>query len=144
MELFNFKKLMLVLIISMVTFYLVAETLAEPPSNYYEEGAGTEAYPFLISNLANLRWLSETPRYWGSPIFNDGVKNPFYFLQTADIDAYETREWYSGRGFFPIGLHTSLTVQGAESEFYGHYYGDGFKIQKIGRASCRERVSCSV
>jgi len=94
---------------------LTAQTIAEPPSNFDDPTAGTEENPFLISNLANLRWLSETPIYWGSVA--DSLK--YYFLQTDDIDAGETTEhrWYS------IGVYSN--------PFHGYYDGNNKKIENI-------------
>ena len=81
---------------------LLAETLAEAPSNFHDEDAGSEENPFLIANLANLRWLSETPAVWRDKV--TGIDNylGYHFLQTADIDTAETRYWQDGRGFHPI------------------------------------------
>ena len=43
---------------------LYCQTIAIPPSNYDDPDAGTESNPYLISNLANLRWLSEESDDW--------------------------------------------------------------------------------
>ena len=95
---------------------LISQTSPAQPSNYHDLDAGTEANPYLISNLANLRWLSETLSVWGSY----GI--PTYFKQTADIDADETRQWNNGYGFSPIGM---------VGHFYGHYDGQGFSISDL-------------
>jgi len=115
--------LMILLMILSVTMF--AQTVAEPPSNYDEPDAGTEQNPYLIANLANLRWLSETVTHFGS------VSGPnTYFLQTADIDASETIGWNDGRGFKPIGgivggLWTDYTF------FKGNYDGTNFIISNL-------------
>ena len=68
------KKLFFIVLITFMFFTIhniSAETLAERPSNFHDVDAGSENNPFLIANLANLRWLSETPSVWGS---NTGFK----------------------------------------------------------------------
>lgn len=72
------------------------------------EGSGTPSTPYLISNLNNLFWLS----------LNRQV-NYYYFLQTNDINASETANWYQGKGFSPI------------HGFKGHYNGNNFNIYNL-------------
>lgn len=69
---------------------VLAETVAQPPI-----GNGTDQ-PYQISNLAELRWVSETPTSWD--------KN---FVITANIDATETSTWNGGLGFSPVGHSTN-------------------------------------
>ena len=105
------------------------------PSNYSEPNAGTEGNPFLISNLGNLRWLSETPEAWGS----EDVK--LYFLQTADIDASDTANWNEGEGFSPIALWMyerttnsetgEVKINGTANPFFGNYDGNHFAIYNL-------------
>ena len=128
------KKLMKCLMMITILFMsisLMSETVAQPPSNYETEGAGTENNPFLISNLANLRWLSETKKYWGSPAFNNGHFLPYYFLQTANINASETKEWNEGGGFKSIGTPSMYGAASLETEFTGHYNGNGYMISDL-------------
>jgi hypothetical protein len=75
-------------------------------------GTGTLTNPYLIGNLANLRWLSETPSAWSS-----------HFRQTADIDATETRFWDGGTGFVSIGTDAT--------PFNGVYDGGNFTIRNF-------------
>ncbi|MCL2062939.1 MAG: T9SS type A sorting domain-containing protein [Candidatus Cloacimonetes bacterium] len=129
------KNFFFVFVIAMVfyvgLFSLHTETLAEPPSNFHEENAGSEENPFLIANLANLRWLSETRSVWGDFTFDliTGeliVLGKNYFLQTADIDASETKVWHGGIGFVPIG-RSSPTLR----LFIGEYDGNHFSINNL-------------
>lgn len=55
-------------------------------------GQGTKASPYLITSLANLKWLSNDSSAWDAT-----------FKQTADIDASKTKTWNNGKGFIPIG-----------------------------------------
>ena len=126
------KRFIAILILCLLGFFLgqtlFCETLAEPPSNFHDPDVGARENPFLISNLANLRWLSETPDVWRPMIYwdadlGDYVTERFHFLQTADIDATETMNWNQGRGFEPIG--------NSRNTFYGWYNGNYFKISNL-------------
>jgi len=55
-------------------------------------GDGSESSPYEISNLDELRDLSEIELLWASN-----------FIQTANIDASESAMWNNGAGFSPIG-----------------------------------------
>jgi hypothetical protein len=119
------------ILIVLIHTFLFGETVATPPSNYHTEGAGTQANPFLICSLANLRWLSETLKYWGSGAFNGSKVIPYYFLQTNDIDATETTLWNNGIGFSPIGTVNTTASVNHSTEFFGIYDGSGFKIKNL-------------
>jgi len=121
------KKIMkvgLVIILLIMSVVLMSETVAEPPSNFSEPGAGLSVdNPYLISNLANLRWLSETMSAWGT------ATRRFHYLQTADIDATETRHWNQGAGFSPIGYgHHEEYLR---RHFMSNYDGGGYTISNL-------------
>jgi len=106
-------------------FALTRTTTAQPPSNLNAPGAGlSEENPLLISNLANLRWLSENESMWGNPWVASSIKR--YFLQTADIDASETITWNEGTGFSPIGQ----SLYEPWRPFSSNYDGGNFVITK--------------
>lgn len=65
------------------------EVTGEKPS----DGDGTQQYPYQIENISHLRWLSEDVH-----LFN------CYFIQTADIDAVDTKNWNDGSGFYPLEM----------------------------------------
>jgi len=80
-------------------------------------GKGTVADPYQISNLVDLRFLSENNSIWSN-----------YFIQTADIDASATSAWNddgSGgyNGFSPIG-------DGVHN-FTGSYNGQSHTISNL-------------
>ncbi|MEQ9090071.1 MAG: GLUG motif-containing protein [Balneola sp.] len=75
-------------------------------------GSGTEADPFQISNLNHLRIVSADTSYWNN-----------HLIQTADIDASETLNWDSGRGFSPIGS--------SSHPFTGSYNGQEHSISNL-------------
>ncbi|GHU94092.1 hypothetical protein FACS1894156_1870 [Bacteroidia bacterium] len=93
-------------------------------------GNGTAGNPYQIANLANLRWLSETQSVWSG---NN------HFIQTANIDAAETRTWnqvpaitspdYPAHyeGFKPIGNDPG----DAGTAFSGTYNGKGHIISNL-------------
>ena len=82
----------------------------------FSGGNGSESSPYQIATLADLRFLSENNVYWDS-----------CFVQTADIDASETRNWnISGSDtlvFSPIGT--------PDNKFTGSYYGQGYSINNL-------------
>ena len=120
--------LMIIFIGCFLVQTLFGETLAEPPSNFHESNAGSEENPFLISNLANLRWLSETPEVWVMLDYvdpdNNYIEKRYFFSQTDDIDATESITWNSGNGFQPIG-------SGFNNAFWGRYNGNDFMITNL-------------
>ena len=116
----------------LVSITLVAQTTPEPPDNYNEIDAGTEQNPYLISNLANLRWLSECPEDWW---IDDDTQ--IHVQQTADIDATETSSWNNGTGFIPIG-HPS-GVSNYWEYFVGVYDGCGFIISNLYISATNEK-----
>jgi len=75
-------------------------------------GGGTEADPYMITNLENLYWISANQSAWSS-----------FFIQSADIDAAVTQTWNSGEGWGPIG-NSSI-------KFTGSYNGKGFAISNL-------------
>ena len=75
-------------------------------------GSGTEADPYRIKTLGNLRWLMENADQWDK-----------YFIQTADIDALETDTWDHNNGFSPIGYSAY-----GHNGFKGNYNGKGHTI----------------
>jgi subtilisin-like proprotein convertase family protein len=75
-------------------------------------GTGTTTDPYQVANLTDLKWISEHSGAWSS-----------VFVQTADIDAYETRNWNSGQGFSPVGNSTT--------NFTGSYDGQGHNITDL-------------
>ena len=125
-------KSIFILIVMFVIFFMMnismfAETNAELPENFYEYNSGSAENPFMISNLGNLRWLSETEEFWG----NDD--NQYFFIQTADIDATETKLWNFGSGFSPIG-HASITTPPIiveRNDFRGNFNGNNFLISNL-------------
>jgi hypothetical protein len=122
---------MLLLLVPIAVYAM--ETVAIPPSNYSDVNSGTAENPYLISDLPNLRWLSETRSVWGSDT------QRFYFKQTANIDATETRNWNNGQGFSPIGdglFPITFRLRNTDSDvvvnyFIGDFDGNNFTIRNL-------------
>ncbi|MCL2064008.1 MAG: T9SS type A sorting domain-containing protein [Candidatus Cloacimonetes bacterium] len=137
----NFKTILYIVVTMLCFCFLNAETIAEQPSNYNDPDAGTEANPYLISNLANLRWFSENYEDWYINRYT-----PVYLIQTDNIDASETRFWNNMNGFQPIG---QLTSPFHIRVFVGVYNGAGHVISNLyalrnGYASLFEYIESSI
>lgn len=90
-------------------------------STSFAGGSGSQGDPYLISNAAELAYLSK--------IFSDGTGyNNYsgkYFKQTADINL-SAHYWY------PIGASDSIdTSNNNYSNFVANYDGDGFSVSGI-------------
>ena len=118
------KKIIIIVLFLCILQVVYCETEAVQPQNFNESSAGTEENPFIIENLANLRWLSETSAVWGDSL------TTFYFIQVANIDAAETISWNNGEGFYTIGI----TFTGEFPDyvrFYANYDGQGHCINNL-------------
>ncbi|MCX6304051.1 MAG: T9SS type A sorting domain-containing protein [Bacteroidetes bacterium] len=62
-------------------------------------GSGTTLDPFQIANLNNLNWLMSHSTYWNR-----------CYVQTADINAAQSRNWDGGNGFSPIGNYSDTSI----------------------------------
>ena len=75
-------------------------------------GDGSQANPYQISSLSNLKWISDDSNRWDK-----------HYIQTADIDASTTSYLDNGQGLTPIGNSTT--------NFTGSYDGGGFIIENL-------------
>jgi hypothetical protein len=100
------KKILLIIAMLFVANITKAETTAQMPDGW-TNGSGGE-----ISNLAELRWLSETTAAWDED-----------WVLTADINATETSTWNAGSGFSPIGTMATY--------FTGTFDGKGYEISNL-------------
>lgn len=84
----------------------------------FSGGNGSKASPFLIATLDDLKLLSENTGYW---------RSSYWFKQTADIDASDTKTWNVKdgvpQGFKPIGVKNW--------GFIGVYDGDNHVISGL-------------
>ncbi|UII79313.1 T9SS type A sorting domain-containing protein [Flagellimonas sp. CMM7] len=104
-----------------------------PTSYTAPSGMGTEADPYLISNLQELLWISQTPDSWD-----------MYFEQTADIDATATQfldDSDDNNDGDPFNDPNDLTSNGnnegfspignSSTNFEGNYNGQGHRIDGL-------------
>jgi hypothetical protein len=86
-------------------------------------GAGTQADPYQIATLADLRFLSENNRLWAADT---------YFIQTDDIDATATNTWNVGNhdnnAVTPTVAMGFSSIGNFSEKFYGNYDGQDHSI----------------
>lgn len=97
------KTLIIIVFCMMSTLY--AQTAILP------QGAGTAESPYLIENLGNLYWITQDSTRWDD-----------HYVQTSDIDASETQNWFGGLGWLPIA---------STGDFIGTYDGVNFDISDL-------------
>lgn len=113
---------------SYLLFYLIFKlsiTFSQTPTSIQPPGTGTVSDPYLITSLANLYFLSQSPTHYAAGKF---------IKQTADIDASETSSWFSDGsggfyGFPIIGGSSQAVGNHVNGTFSATYDGQGFKIQ---------------
>jgi hypothetical protein len=93
-------------------FTMTAWGFGEPVPTAPAAGDGSAGAPYEVSNIAELYWVTQDSSRWG-----------FHYIQTADIDAYDSIYWDGGAGFTPIG--------DAITQFTGSYDGGGFTISNF-------------
>jgi len=76
------------------------------------EGDGSEGNPYKIASIENLYWVYQDPIRWD-----------YNYIQTADINASQSSNWFGGSGWSPIG--NSL------NKFTGFYDGQGYNISDL-------------
>jgi hypothetical protein len=101
------KNIYVLFVIQFLCFGLMAQNPVMPM------GDGSEASPYKIGNLENLYWITVNPQHWDKT-----------FVQTANIDASETRNWFDGKGWIPIGISFY-------ENFSGNYDGKGYVISRL-------------
>jgi hypothetical protein len=98
------KRISLLVVFSLLLCSSWSQTAVQPP------GGGREEDPYFVSTLEHLYYIALHP---------EGG----YFVQTADIDATATRNWFGGKGFLPIG--------NSSQAFRGAYEGNGHVIKGL-------------
>ncbi|MCK4979552.1 MAG: T9SS type A sorting domain-containing protein [Candidatus Delongbacteria bacterium] len=110
----------ILLIIFIGIFLPIYAQVATPPAL----GVGSELDPYQIANLENLYWLTA-----------DTLNFDKHYIQTADINAYETITWFDSTGWLPIGIYeipsTSQEAIDCRFSFSGYYDGQNFTIDSL-------------
>ncbi len=108
------KRSFLFLLILITTIALRCQNSIPPTA-----GDGSQANPYQIESLENLFWIYCSDEHWDKE-----------FIQTEDIDAGETKNWFVGIGWLAIGVYV-----GAQSPdnmpFTGSYDGQGYTISNL-------------
>ncbi len=100
--------LLLIALMLLINVFTAKTQTATAPAN----GDGTSVNPYEITTLDNLYWLSQNSAEWDK-----------HYIQTAYINAVDTKNWDTGAGFSPIG-NESLN-------FAGEYNGKGYSIDSL-------------
>lgn len=83
-------------------------------------GDGSEDNPYQIGTLENLYWITANNDVVPQP--DQQIRFSSHYIQTANIDAYETSSWFDSQGWLPIATSDrSFTgsYDGAESSIDG-------------------------
>ncbi len=106
--------LRILLIMGVILFWIMTiwGQVAVPPAF----GDGSEDDPYQIATLENLYWIGT----------QETVPFPIYYLQTADIDASETSNWFDGAGWLPLSIAMVIDL-----DFRGNYDGNGYVIDNL-------------
>ncbi len=116
------KTLLIMFILCHCTI-LICQTASAP-----EIGDGTPANPYQISSLENLYWIAAENDVVPDP--DNSTRWSASYLQTVDIDATATSDWFNGEGWIPIGKFYGFSNTDNES-FGGYYNGQGHEIQNL-------------
>lgn len=118
-------KVVVLIVLMLCIVLLGAETSVMEPSNFNDSNAGSEENPYLIANLSNLRWLSETNAVWGDSLTTT------HFVQTQHIDAQDSQTWNDGIGFKAIGYAELGETALQNNPFYGVYDGGFYTVSNL-------------
>ncbi|MBK7471650.1 MAG: Ig-like domain repeat protein [Betaproteobacteria bacterium] len=119
-------------------FLLAGNVAADTPAApSFAGGNGTQANPFQISTLAELRLFMETPVLGFFP-------NNAYYLLTATIDAADTSTWLAGAGWQPVDATLMDGFDGQNFEIQNLYVNrpaeDGVGLFKLAGGICCKEV----
>jgi hypothetical protein len=117
------KVLFLLTVLIIANTCLIAQTATQPAL-----GNGTTIDPYQIATLENLYWIAADDSIVPSP--NQESRWVRHYIQTADIDASSTIDWFEGLGWSPIGCY-----YGSQSpdnrQFCGSYNGQNHTIDAL-------------
>jgi hypothetical protein len=111
----------LLLTIAVISSCLLAQTAIEPAV-----GDGSIDNPYQIATLENLYWIAAEDDIVPYP--EQSVRWTGHYIQTADIDASGTVDWFAGEGWKPIGYHYD---EDNEFPFSGSFNGSNYTIDGL-------------
>lgn len=94
------------------------QTAVRPPF-----GSGSQGNPYHITSLENLYWIGVSNAVVPDPDYD--TRRAAYYIQTHNINASATSEWFDGQGWIPLGGSEWATA------FRGGYNGNGFVIDSL-------------
>ena len=94
------KLLGILIVLLMANAGLMAQTAIAPAV-----GDGAVDNPYEIASLENLYWIAATDNVVPDP--DRATRWSSHYIQTADIDAFDTENWFNGAGWIPIGYYAS-------------------------------------
>lgn len=109
----------LILLIIFITTSVLAQSAIAPL------GEGTNDNPYQIASLGNLYWITADDDVVSTP--NQAERWSSHYIQTADINAVETVNWFDGEGWSPIGF----SDYPEPTHFSGTYNGQGNTINGL-------------
>ena len=92
--------------------YGAGATMATDVPSLKPSGSGSQNDPYRIEQMRELTWLMSNDTAWDR-----------HYVQVADLNAGETKNWYEGKGFQPIGNNAT--------PFSGTYNGCGHTIDSL-------------
>src|SRR5690554_1745220 len=111
----------MLIIALMASASLMAQTAIAP-----SVGDGSVDNPYEIASLENLYWIAASECFVPDP--DQETRWSSHYIQTADIDASDTMNWFEGEGWNPIGYWiTSVDNQ----SFTGSYNGENHTIEEL-------------
>ena len=107
-----------IILLLMLSACLIAQTAVAPSI-----GDGSSSNPYRIASLGNLYWIAASDDVVPAP---DQISRwSSHYIQTANINASDTQNWFQGLGWSPIGYFTSPYNY---KYFTGSYNGQGYSI----------------
>jgi hypothetical protein len=113
----------LLTVLIMAIASLTAQTAIAPAG-----GNGSTSDPYQIATLENLFWIAADDSIVSRPA--QAIRWSNHYIQTADIDASSTIDWFDGQGWSPIGAFYGW--QNPDNRpFSGSYNGQNHTINAL-------------
>ncbi|MDY0150738.1 MAG: GLUG motif-containing protein [Candidatus Cloacimonas sp.] len=117
------KALFMLTALFIANTYLIAQTAVAPAL-----GNGSTTDPYQIASLENLYWIAAEDSIIPSPY--QAIRWSSHYIQTADIDASSTIDWFDGLGWSPIGYYCESPNSDILT-FRGSYNGQNHIIDAL-------------
>lgn len=130
------KRSVVILTFVLFSAFLTAQTAVAPAT-----GDGSELDPYQIASLDNLYWIAAGNDVVPSPDMS--TRQSSHYVQTTDIDAYETIDWFPSYVNYTYDIdehgdtiNTYVTYGPCQgwlpiASFSGSYDGDGYTVANL-------------